>query len=415
MERLGDNEGNHHANSDIATIIFIFIKSLMRIILFTGKGGVGKTSISAATAIRSAQLGHRTIVVSTDPAHSLGDSFDQTIGPEPVQLAPNLWAQEIDLLHQMEQNWSTVQQYLATLFAWQGMDGLVAEEASILPGMEELASLLQIGSLADSGAYEVIVVDMAPTGATLQLLALPEMATWYIEKIFPFERTAMKIARPIMRSVSDIPMPKDDFFDAVETLVRDLSRLESILTDRDISSVRMVVNPEKMVIKEAQRAFTYLNLYNLPVDAVISNRHLPEEIEDPYFDLWKERQAHYAQVIAESFSPLDIFPVPLLDAEVVGYEMLDRMGRVIYGESDPVQVYYRGQAQQVVKAGDDYLLLLPLPLVKKGDINLHRGAYDELIVRIGGWKRHISLPSSLAGKEVAGARYRENHLEIRFR
>ncbi len=387
----------------------------MRIILFTGKGGVGKTSISAATAIRSAQLGHRTIVVSTDPAHSLGDSFDQTIGPEPMQLAPNLWAQEIDLLHQMEQHWGAVQQYLTALFAWRGMEGMMAEEASILPGMEELASLLQIGSLAESGEYDVIVVDMAPTGATLQLLAFPEMASWYIERILPFERAAVKIARPIMRSVSEIPMPEDNFFDAVESLVRDLSKLEALLTDRDISSVRLVVNPEKMVIKEAQRAFTYLNLYNLPVDAVISNRHLPDEIEDPYFALWKERQAHYRQIIEESFVPLPILSVPLLDAEVVGYEMLNRLGETIYATDDPARIYYRGKAQQIIKRGDEYILSLPLPLVKKGDINLHRGSYNEIIVRIGGWKRHISLPSSLTGKSVAGARYRENHLEIRFK
>ena len=387
----------------------------MRIILFTGKGGVGKTSISAATAIRSAQLGHRTIVVSTDSAHSLGDSFDQAIGPEPVLLAPNLWAQEVDLLHQMAQNWGAVQQYLATLFAWRGMDGMMAEEASILPGMEELASLLQIGALAESDEYDVIVVDMAPTGATLQLLAFPEMASWYIEKIFPFERTAMKIARPIMRSVSDIPMPEDDLFNAVESLVRDLSKLEALLTDRDISSIRMVVNPEKMVIKEAQRAFTYLNLYNLPVDAVISNRRLPGEIADPYFRQWKERQAHYARIIEESFAPLPIFSVPLLDAEVVGSKMLERMAQEVYGDDDPTRIYYRGKAQELVKVGDDYILLLPLPLVKKGDVNLHRGSNDELIVRIGGWKRHISLPSTLSGKEVTGARYREDHLEIRFR
>jgi len=291
---------------------------------------------------------------------------------------------------------------------------MMAEEASILPGMEELASLLQIGNLAESGEYDVIVVDMAPTGATLQLLAFPEMATWYIEKIFPLERTAMKIARPIMRSVSDVPMPEEDFFNAVESLVRDLSGLETLLTDRDVSSVRMVVNPEKMVIKEAQRAFTYLNLYNLPVDAVISNRHLPTEVADPYFDQWKERQTHYRKVIEESFSPLPIFSVPLLDTEVVGYEMLDKMGRVVYGDDDPTEIYYRGKAQELIKQGDDYILLLPLPLVKKGDINLHRGSYDELIVRIGGWKRHISLPSTLTGKEVAGARYRDDHLEIRF-
>ena len=387
----------------------------MRIILFTGKGGVGKTSISAATAIRTARLGYRTIVVSTDPAHSLGDSFDQIIGPEPVQLAPNLWAQEIDLLHQMTQHWGTVQRYLSTLFAWRGMDGMVAEEASILPGMEELASLLQIGSLAESGEYDVIVVDMAPTGATLQLLAFPEMATWYIEKIFPFERTAMKIARPIMRSVTDMPMPEDDMFDAIESLVRDLSALEKLLTDREISSVRLVVNPEKMVIKEAQRAFTYLNLYNLPIDAVISNRYLPSAIQDAYFDKWKERQEHYRQIIHNAFSPLPIFRAPLMAEEVVGVTMLTKLGDAIYDKKDPATIFYRGKAQHITKEGEVYILQLPLPLVQKGEVHLHRGAFDELIVRIGGWKRHISLPAALAGKEVAGARYREDHLEIRFR
>ena len=386
----------------------------MRIILFTGKGGVGKTSASAATALRSARLGYRTMVVSTDPAHSLSDSFDQLIGPEPVQLAPNLWAQEIDLLHQMSQHWGAVQSYLTTLFAWRGMDGVVAEETSILPGMEELASLLQIGTLAKSGDYDVIVVDMAPTGATLQLLAFPEMATWYIEKIFPFERTAMKIARPIMRSVTDMPMPEDDLFKAIEALVRDLSRLEALLTNRDISSVRLVVNPEKMVIKEAQRAFTYLNLYNLAVDAVISNRHLPEEVTDPYFDQWRANQQSYIQIIADSFAPLPIFSAPMLGSEVVGVDMLTRMGEVIYGDADPTQIFYRGKAQQIIKRDDGYVLQLPLPLVKKGDIDLHRGAYDELIVRIGGWKRHISLPDSLNHARIVGARYRDDHLEIRF-
>ena len=387
----------------------------MRVILFTGKGGVGKTSISAATAIRSAQLGHRTIVVSTDPAHSLGDSFDTVIGPEPMQLGSNLWAQEIDLLHQMEQHWGTVQKYLSALFAWRGMEGMLAEEASILPGMEELSSLLQIGHLANSGDYDVVVVDMAPTGSTLQLLAFPEMATWYIEKIFPFERTAIKIARPLMRSVTDAPMPEDEFFDAVESLVHDLSALESLLTNPAISSVRLVVNPEKMVLKEAQRAFTYLNLYNLPVDAVINNRNIPDEVNDPYFARWKESQAHYARIIADSFSPLPIFSAPLLDAEVVGFEMLSRMGQLIYGDSDPAQIYHRGKTQEIVKQGDEYVLLLPLPLVKKGEVDLHRSAQDELIVRIGGWKRHISLPSSLAGREVMGARYRDDRLEIKFK
>lgn len=386
----------------------------MRIILYTGKGGVGKTSISAATALHCADLGYRTIVVSTDPAHSLGDSFDRRIGPEPIALGPNLWAQEIDLLHQMERHWGKVQQYLAALFSWRGMDGLVAEETSVLPGMEELASLLQIAYLAESGQYDVVIVDMAPTGATLQLLAFPEMAAWYVEKIFPLERKAMKVARPLMKAVTDMPLPEDELFDAITELVYDLRRLERLVTNPDISSVRLVLNPEKMVIKEARRAFTYLNLYNLSTDAIISNRHIPAAVTDPYFRSWKEIQSQYSEVVEQSFSPLPIFQVPLFDREVVGEEMLRRMARATFQDKDPTTIFYRGKPQQVVKDGDDYLLVLPLPLVDKSEVSLHRGVYDELIVRIGNWKRHISLPQTLIGRPIAGARYRESTLEIRF-
>lgn len=387
----------------------------MRILLYTGKGGVGKTSISAATALHCADLGYRTIVVSTDPAHSLGDSFDQRIGPEPITLATNLWAQEIDLLHEMEQHWGKVQQYLAALFAWRGMDGLVAEETSVLPGMEELASLLQIAYLAESGKYDVVVVDMAPTGATLQLLAFPEMAAWYVDKIFPVERKAMKVARPLMKAMTDMPLPEEQLFDAVASLVRDLQRLERLVTNPDISSVRLVLNPEKMVIKEARRAFTYLNLYNLCTDAIISNRHIPASVTDPYFAAWKDIQAQYSEQVEQSFSPLPIFQVPLFESEVVGEASLRRMANVTFAHADPTTVFYRGKPQQVVKEGADYLMLLPLPLLDKSEVGLHRGLHDELIVRIGNWKRHISLPQSLMGREIAGARYRENQLEIRFK
>ncbi|MCO6451594.1 MAG: ArsA family ATPase [Caldilineales bacterium] len=387
----------------------------MRIILYTGKGGVGKTTVSAATALRCADLGYRTIVVSTDPAHSLGDSVDQRIGPEPVTLAPNLWGQEIDLLYQMDRHWGRVQNYLAALFAWQGMDGLVAEETSVLPGMEELASLLQIAYLAESGQYDVIVVDMAPTGATLQLLAFPEMATWYVNKIFPVERKAMKMARPLMKAVTDMPLPEDGLFDAVEDLVGDLGRLEKLVTNPDISTVRLVLNPEKMVIKEARRAFTYLNLYGLSTDAVISNRHIPAQVSDPYFAAWKDSQLRYSAEISESFSPLPIYQVPLFNSEVVGLDMLRRVAEAVYDGIDPTTIFYKGKPQEVVKEGDDYLLLLPLPLVDRRDVGLHRGIHDELVVRIGNWKRHISLPQALIGRQIAGARYRDNRLEIRFK
>ncbi|NOX62119.1 MAG: ArsA family ATPase [Chloroflexi bacterium] len=386
----------------------------MRIILYTGKGGVGKTTVSAATALRCAELGYRTIVVSTDPAHSLGDSFDQRIGPEPVRIADKLWGQEIDLLHQMERYWGRVQQYLMALFAWRGMDNLVAEETSVLPGMEELASLLQIATLAESGDYDVVVVDMAPTGATLQLLAFPEMAAWYIEKIFPVERKAMKVARPLMKAVTDMPLPEEQLFDAVEELVRDLQRLERLVTNPDISTVRLVLNPEKMVIKEARRAFTYLNLYSLSTDAIISNRHIPDVVSDPYFEKWKASQHKYSEIIEQSFSPLPIFQIPLFEREVVGAEMLRRVGEATYHGQDPTTIFYKGKPQQIIKRDGEYLLIIPLPLVDKQEVKLHRGVHDELIVRIGNWKRHISLPQSLMGRRIAGARYREDHLEIRF-
>ncbi len=225
----------------------------MRILLYTGKGGVGKTSTSAATALRCAELGYRTVVVSTDPAHSLGDSFDRKIGGELTELAPNLWGQEIDLLIQMDRYWGKVQSYLYTLFAWQGMDALVAEETAILPGMEELASLMQITALADSNQYDVIVIDCAPTGATLQLLSFPEMARWYIEKIFPFQRKTIELARPVVRRLSDMPIPDADLFDSIEELVGYMGRVNELLSDPTISSMRLVLNPEKMVVKEAQQ------------------------------------------------------------------------------------------------------------------------------------------------------------------
>ena len=247
----------------------------MRILLYTGKGGVGKTSVSAATAVRCAELGYRTAVLSTDPAHSLGDSFDRRIGNQLVELMPHLWGQEIDLLTQMDQYWGTVLSYLNALFAWQGMDSLVAEETAVLPGMEELASLLQITSLADSGDYDVIIIDAAPTGSTLQLLSFPDMARWYIEKIFPFHRRTVQLARPVVRRMTDMPLPGDDIFESIEELVGYLERMSQLLSDGEVSSMRIVLNPEKMVIKEAQRAYTYLNLYGYSVDAVFCNRVFP--------------------------------------------------------------------------------------------------------------------------------------------
>ena len=303
----------------------------MRILLYTGKGGVGKTSISAATALRSAELGYRTAVLSTDPAHSLGDSFDCDIGNELTELAPNLWGQEIDLLNQMDRYWGTVQNYLNVLFAWQGMEGLVAEEATTLPGMEELASLMQITYLADSGEFDVIVIDAAPTGSTLQLLGVPDIARWYLEKIFPFQRKTLQMARPVLSRLSDMPIPEDDVFSSIEELIGTMERTSQLLSDAEISSMRIVLNPEKMVVKEGQRAYTYLNLYGYPVDSVIVNRIFPHELTDSYFDIWKKAQAENLELVRESFHPLPILEVPFFEQEVTGMGMLKQMSTILFG------------------------------------------------------------------------------------
>ncbi|MCC9074556.1 ArsA family ATPase [Litorilinea aerophila] len=393
----------------------------MRILLYTGKGGVGKTSVSGATALRCAELGYRTAVLSTDPAHSLGDSFETPIGNELTQLAPNLWGQEIDLLNQMDKYWGRVQAYLNALFAWQGMDELVAEEASVLPGMEELASLMQITYLADTGDFDVIVIDAAPTGATLQLLSFPDMARWYIEKIFPFQRKTIQIARPVMRRLSDMPLPDDDVFDSIEELVSYLERMSGLLSDPQVSSVRVVLNPEKMVVKEAQRAYTYLNLYGYSVDSVIANRLFPPSITDQYFDTWKKAQQANMELVRECFHPLPIFEIPFFPQEVAGVEMLQRMATTLFGEKavrggdgDPTRHFYMGKPQEIFRQDGYYILSIPLPLVEREEVHLHRSIFDELVIRIGNWKRNIALPYGLAKLEVAGARYEADRLNILF-
>lgn len=383
--------------------------------MFTGKGGVGKTSVSAATALRSADLGYRTVVLSTDPAHSLADSFELPIGNEPTLLAPNLWGQEIDLLHQMELHWGRVQEYLSAIFMWRGMSDLVAEETSVLPGMEELASLMQITALAESGLYDVIVVDCAPTGATLQLLAFPELARWYLDKIIPFQKAAIRVAGPMLKRIVEVPLPDEDLFESVEDLVLQLHRVSALLGDPTTSSMRLVLNPEKMVVKEAQRALTYLSLYGYSTDLVVCNRMIPTTVSDGYFANWKDIQAKYRQFVDEAFSPLTILDVPWFDDEVVGIEMLRRMGAALYAGQDPTTLFYTGQTQTVLKTNGSYQLRLPLPFVEKSDIKLTRSMHDELIVHIGNWKRNIALPRVLAGLPVQGARYEERDLVVLFK
>jgi len=385
----------------------------MRVLLYTGKGGVGKTSVSAATALKCAELGYRTLVMSTDPAHSLADSFAMPIKSEPTPLSENLWGLEIDPFREIEENWATVKDYLSTLFASQGVDDIVAEELSILPGMDELFSLLKIRQFYERDAYDVIVVDCAPTGATLRLLHFPDMIGWYMRRLFHVERKVVGTIRRFTDEIFSVPLPGDEVYDTVERLYKRVSDMKAVLADPKITSIRLVLNPEKMVIEETRRAYTYLNLFGFVCDAVIANKVLPQEVTDEYFAEWKASQQRYLEEVEASFGALPIFKVRLYEREVVGIDALRQMANDIYGDRDPTEHFADSKPMRIVKRGKDYWLELHLPFTEKGEIQLMRKG-DELIIRVGTIKRHLVLPHILAKQEPKGAKLENGILQVRF-
>jgi len=385
----------------------------VRVILYTGKGGVGKTTVAAASALRSAQLGYRTIILSTDSAHSLADSFDLPLGNEPQLITSNLWGQETEMVQTLATHWGTIHKWVSALLTWRGMDEIIADEMAILPGMEEIANLLYIVDFYRSGKYDVIIVDCAPTGEALRFLSFPEMMRWWMEKLFPIERKAASVARPLLKALTNIPMPDDEVFASMESLFFELNEIQVVLRNQNMSSVRLVVNPEKMVIKEAQRTFTYLNLYGYLTDLIICNRVIPDKVDDRYFDYWKESQSRYYEVIKECFAPVPISIIPLLDREVVGIPMLEVIADALYREDDPTRLFFHGEVQDLHKEDDHYTLSLALPFIEKGDISLMQSG-DELIIRVGNFKRNIILPHTLVGLTATEARFDESKLRIQF-
>ena len=385
----------------------------MRVILYTGKGGVGKTSVASATALRSAELGYKTIILSTDAAHSLSDSFDVPLGHEPRLIIPNLWGQETELSQSLHTNWITVRTYLSALISWRGMDDLVAEEIAIFPGMEELANLLYIVQYQEEGEYDVLIVDCAPTGETLRLLSFPDMMRWWMARIFPIGRKMVTGLRPMLKVLTSMPLPDAEVFRAVEELYSKLDKMYNLLTDTERATARLVVNPEKMVIKEAQRTFTYFNLYGYLTDLIICNRLLPEEVKDSYFKAWKGSQRKYRGIIEESFAPLPIFDVPLFGREIVGIPMLRTMAEALYGDKDPTTIFVRRQVQSIHKEDKHYVLTLALPLTSRGKISLLQSG-DELTIQVGGVRRNVILPRALLGLSATEAKLKKGELRIKF-
>jgi arsenite/tail-anchored protein-transporting ATPase len=389
----------------------------MRIILMTGKGGVGKTSVAAATGLRCAELGYKTLVLSTDPAHSLADSFDMELGHEPRIVRPNLWGAELDALRELEGNWGAVKRYISEVLQARGLEGVQAEELAILPGMDEIFGLVRVKRHYDAKDFEVLIIDSAPTGTALRLLSLPEVAGWYMRKFYkPLQGMAQVLSpvfEPIFKRVTGFSLPNKDVMDAPYEFYEELEALEKVLTDNTTTTVRLITNPEKMVIKESLRAHSYLSLYNVATDLVIANRIIPDTIQDPFFQAWKESQKEYCKQIHTDFHPLPVKEIPLFSEEMCGLAALERLKEILYGDEDPTQVYYKETTMRVVEENGQYRLDLYLPGVPKEKIELTKTA-DELNIRIGNHRRNLVLPQALSLLEPAGAKMEDDYLKIRF-
>ena len=390
----------------------------MRVILMTGKGGVGKTSVAAATGLKCAEQGHKTLVLSTDPAHSLADSFDMELGHEPQKLAENLWGAELDALMELEGNWGAVKRYITEVLQARGLDGVQAEELAILPGMDEIFGLVRMKRHYDEGDYDVLIIDSAPTGTALRLLSLPEVSGWYMRRFYkPFQSMSAALRplfQPIFKPIAGFSLPTNEVMDAPYEFYEQIEALEKVLTDNTQTSVRLITNPEKMVLKESLRAHAYLSLYNVSTDLVVANRIIPEEVQDPFFKKWKENQSTYKQEIYDNFHPLPVKEAPLFSEEMCGMKALERLRDTLFtADEDPSQVYYHENTIKVVQENNDYSLELYLPGIPKQQIKLNKTG-DELNVRIGNHRRNLVLPQALAALSPSGAKMEEDYLKIKF-
>jgi arsenite-transporting ATPase len=386
----------------------------VRILLVTGKGGVGKTTVAAATALRAAEHGYRTLVASTDPAHSLADALDVPLGDEPSEVVPGLLGQQIDTQAQLDRHWGAIRDQLINVLDWGGVSGLDAEEFLVFPGMDELFALLDVNELARSGEFDAVVVDCAPTAETLRLLSLPEVLSWYFERVMPAERRIMRAARPILTRMTDLPVPEDTVFDAAQGVFDGVEQIKELLSDPAVTSARLVVNPEKMVIDEARRTYTYLSLFGYGVDGVVVNRVLPDEVEDPYFDRWRAIQRDHLATVDRAFGEVPRLRLRLFDEEMVGVDKLRRMAEELYGSLDPVADFEAHSPFTLADASDGAVVLrMEVPFAQREDIDafLHG---TELYLQVGPYRRSLVLPDSLRRRRVSKAKLAEGVLEVRF-
>ncbi|AOS83777.1 arsenic-transporting ATPase [Chlorobaculum limnaeum] len=392
----------------------------MRNIIFTGKGGVGKTSVAAATALRAADMGYKTLIMSTDPAHSLGDSLDIELGPSPVKVAENLWGQEVSVFGDLNLNWDVVREHFAHLMASRGIEGVYAEEMGVLPGMEELFSLSYIKRYNEEQKdFDLLVVDCAPTGETLRLLSLPETFGWFIKFIRNIEKYMVKpMIRPLSKKVKKLDdfVAPEEVYEKVDNLFSSTEGIIDLLADGSKTTMRLVMNPEKMVIKESMRALTYLNLYGITVDRITINRVMPDQSPDPYFQQWRGIQQKYIDQINNAFAPIPVAEVPLFNNEVVGLEMLRKVGEKVYGNENPLDIFFKEDPINITKVSDGhYKVRVKLPFMESMGLEpkiMKLG--DDLTIRIGDYQKIVALPIFLAGMESTGASFESGWLNIDF-
>jgi len=385
----------------------------MRVIIYTGKGGVGKTSVSAATALRSAALGHKTIVISTDAAHSLSDSLEIQLSGEVTHISENLDGLEVDIQHELETKWSEIQQFFADFLASQGIEAVTAKEMAVFPGMELVSALLYVWEFNRTKEYDVVVMDTAPTADTLRLLAFPDIADWYFERIFHVIKNVLRLARATIGRVVSTPLPSDRFLEDIEVLRTKIRAVREILVDPEVTSIRLVVNPEKMVISETQRAYTYLCLYGYTVESIIVNRILPEEARQSYFEEKLREQKGHLRTIDEAFSPLKMFKAGLMPREVLGRAALVNLAEEMFDGEDPTKVFSLESPMRMFDEDGNSVLAVKLPFLMNQNVELYtRG--DNLTLQLGAFKKSISLPYVMTNKKVLSAEWAEGWLNIKF-